>query len=134
MASKPVQLVQDKPVAVTGTLTTVAVAVEGYLEWRGWIPAPLTGVAMVVTVAVLAAVAHELVAPWKKVQQVVQQGLHLTDADWGRIEVVLEQAGLALIPRPVTVVTPVTAIVAPPDGMTAGQHAAPVEPPAAPGA
>jgi hypothetical protein len=128
MPSAPVRLVQNKPVTTTGTLTAVAVAVEGYLEYRGWIPAPLTGVAMVVTVAVLAVIAHELVTPWTKAQHFIEQGLHLTDADWGRFEVMLEQYGLTLLPRPAAAtVTGLAAAVipAPPgDGMTAGQHAA----------
>jgi hypothetical protein len=127
--------ITDKPVATTGLIGAVAAGVEAYAEHRGWIPASAAPIVIAATVGALATVAHELVAPWKKVKQVVENGLHLTDADFGRVDALLEQYGLEMVarylpPDPVSPSTPEGVI---PSGMSAGapvehapEHAAPL--------
>lgn len=129
----------DKPVATTGVIGAIATGVEAYAEHRGWIPAQAAPLVIGATVAVLATIAHELVAPWRKVKHIVEDGLHITDADFGRFEAVLEQYGLQLVTKELPqsggylqqlaehgpdMSGGVDAI---PDGMSAGapQHAAP---------
>lgn len=129
MTTSPVDLLTSKPVATTGTIGTLAVALEGYAEWRGWIPAPLAGVALVVTVAVLSAVTHALVSPAKKVKNIIERGLQVSDADFGRIEAVLEGLGLRIVQKhlePATVEPAPPADVPAAAGMDAGAPAAPL--------
>lgn len=130
--SKTVELVKDKPVATTGLVSTLAVGFEAYAESRGWIPKELAPYALAATVALLSAIAHALVSPAKKVESIVKEGLHLTDADYGRGEVIaqhlilpalLEKLGIHASPTAsgvgeVSSSAPID--VPPPDGMSAG--------------
>jgi hypothetical protein len=65
---------------------------------------------------------RRFVSPASKVRAIVEQGLHISDADFGRIDALLEQYGLSLVekaapvPAPAETPAPVTA----PDGMSAG--------------
>lgn len=132
-----VDLVQNKPVATTGTIGVLAAGIEAYAESRGWIPATLAPYVIAATVALLAAAAHALVSPAKKVKDVLERGLQVTDADFGRCEAVLEGLGLQIVqkqlePKPAHAATepPAPPADAPADaGMSAG---APAAPPAAP--
>lgn len=92
-------VVKAKPVASVGTAATVVTAVLTYLAYRGVIPTDLVALLDPVAVALAAAAMHALVSPYAKVKAVIEQGLHITDADYGRLEALLEQYGLELVDK-----------------------------------
>jgi hypothetical protein len=86
----PKQVVQAKPVATVGTTTVLAVAVLNYLAYRGWVPASLDEVLTPVVVLVLGVAVHALVSPYQKVRSALERDGLLSDADFGRLEVLVE--------------------------------------------
>lgn len=113
------QIVKDKPVATIGTTAAIVSAVIGYAVFRGWLDAGLGALLEPVVLALAATVMHALVSPYQKVRDVVERGLHITDADYGRLEALVEQYGLAIVqkqlaPKPAAPAAPAAAPAAPP--------------------
>jgi hypothetical protein len=74
-------------------------------------------------ITLLGVLLRRYVSPTSKVGAIVEQGLHITDADYGRLEALVEQYGLSIVEKkapapvaPVETPAPTTA----PDGMSAG--------------
>jgi hypothetical protein len=79
-------------------------------------------------IAGLGVLLRRFVSPASKVRAIVEQGLHISDADFGRIDALLEQYGLSLIEKATPLAPLVTAAAPaetpaptpPADGMSAG--------------
>jgi hypothetical protein len=92
---------KDEPVLVGATATAAVGALMSVLVTHGVITdvqasADTQTVLPLVTagVALLAgAIIRHFTASWSKVKHVVENGLHLTDADFGRLEALLESYG-----------------------------------------
>lgn len=109
------QTVKNKPVATVGTTAAVISAVVGYAVYRGWIGADLGALLEPVVLAVAATIMHALVSPYQKVKDVLERGLHITDADYGRLEAIVEQYGLQIVAKelPTEPTTPATPAATP---------------------
>jgi hypothetical protein len=95
----PVQIVKNKPVATVGTTAALVSALIGYAVFRGWIDSGLGALLEPVFLVVAATIMHALVSPYAKVKAVLERGLHITDADYGRLEALVEQYGLQIVQR-----------------------------------
>jgi hypothetical protein len=140
-------ITKDEPVLV-GSLSAAAVGyVLTFLVAHGVITDTQASTATqtfvpIVTAALIAGLGvllRRFVSPASKVKAIVEQGLHITDADFGRLEALVEQYGLSIVekkaPAPVafdliakdqasTTLDAVRKAAAeqtpPPDGMSAG--------------
>ena len=122
-------ITKDEPVLVGSLSAAVVGYVLSFLVAHGVITdtqastatqtiVPLVTAALITGLGVLL---RRYVSPASKVKAIVEQGLHITDADYGRFEALVEQYGMSLVEKAAPApVEPVAAPTTAPDGMSAG--------------